>query len=32
MAGAKQERNSVVTPKQKKVVEFYFYNFKFCMS
>ena len=26
-AGAKQERNSVVTPKQKKVVEFYFYNF-----
>ena len=27
MAGAKQERNSVVTPKQKKVVEFYFYNF-----
>ena len=26
-AGAKQERNSVVTPKQKKVVEFYFYTF-----
>ena len=27
--GAKQERNSVVTPKQKKVVEFYFYDFTF---
>ena len=27
MAGAKQERNSVVTRKQKKIVEFCFHNF-----
>ena len=27
MAGAKQERNSVVTRKQKKIVEFHIYNF-----